>query len=191
MNTLFAALQPFIRFVVRRAGWVIALALLLSAAGFYQAQNLSVDTDFANLLPDDHPTVQALERLRNTVGGESEVAVGIVSPSFEANKEFAETLIPRALEMTGNGADEPYLTRVEYRRDVEFLKDNALYFASDQELATVEQFLDNQIDEAKKKANPFFVDIGDGDEDGGEEDEGDEVELQRMYDRLVGTEYPI
>ena len=187
MNTLFAALQPFIRFVVRRAGWVIALALLLSAAGFYQAQKLSVDTDFANLLPDDHPTVQALERLRNTVGGESEVAVGIVSPSFEANKKFAEALIPRALEMTGDG-DEPYLTRVEYRRDVEFLKDNALYFASDQELATVEQFLDDQIEEAKKKANPFFVDIEEGE---GEENEGDTMELQRMYDRLVGTEYPI
>ena len=187
MNTLFAALQPFIRFVVRRAGWVVALALLLSVAGFYQAQKLSVDTDFANLLPDDHPTVQALERLRNAVGGESEVAVGIVSPSFEANKAFAEDLIPRALKMTGDG-DESYLTRVEYRRDVEFLKDNALYFASDQELATVEQFLDDQIDEAKKKANPFFVDIGDGEEAGSK---GGEAELQQMYDRLVGTEYPI
>jgi len=186
MNTIFAALQPFIRFVARRAGWVLLGAVLLSVAGFYQAQKLSVDTDFANLLPDDHPTVQALERLRSTVGGESEVAVGIVSPSFEANKQFAEALIPRALELTGEGYDEPYLTRVEYRRDVEFLKDNALYFASDQELQTVEQFLDGQIEEAKKKANPFFVDIGE-DGDGGADGE----DLEQMYDRLVGTEYPI
>jgi hypothetical protein len=189
MDAIFAALRPFIRFVVRRAGWVLAAALLLSAAGLYQAQKLSVDTDFANLLPDDHPTVQALERLRNTVGGESEVAVGIVSPSFEANKQFAEALIPRALELTGEGYDEPYLTRVEYRRDVEFLKDNALYFASDQELQTVEQFLDGQIQEAKQKANPFYVDIG---EEGDEENGGaGKEDLQRMYDRLVGTEYPI
>jgi hypothetical protein len=187
MNALFAALRPFIRFVVRRAGWVLAAALLLSALGVYQAQRLSVDTDFANLLPDDHPTVRALEELRNTVGGESEVAVGIVSPSFEANKRFAEALIPRALELKGEGDDEPYLTRVEYRRDVEFLKDNALYFASDQELQTVEQFLDAQIEEAKRKANPFYVDIGDGEENGGAGGE----DLERMYDRLVGTEYPI
>ena len=187
MDTIFAALRPFIRFVVRRAGWVLGLALLLSVAGFYQAQKLSVNTDFANLLPDDHPTVQALERLQNTVGGESEVAVGIVSPSFEANKRFAEALIPRALELTGSGYDEPYLTRVEYRRDVEFLKDNALYFASDQELRTVEQFLDDQVEEAKKKANPFFVDIGDGENGDG----GDGEDLQQMYDRLVGKEYPI
>ena len=187
MDSLFDALRPFIRFVVRRAGWVLVAALLLSGAGLYQAQHLSVDTDFANLLPDDHPTVQALEQLRNTVGGESEVAVGIVSPSFEANKRFAEDLIPRALKLKREGDDEPYLTRVEYRRDVEFLENNALYFASDQELATVEDFLDEQIRSSKQKANPFFVDI-DEEED---EEGGDGEALQRMYDRLVGKEYPI
>ncbi len=188
MDRLFEALRPFIRFVVRRAGWVLAAALLLSAVGLYQAQQLNVDTNFANLLPDDHPTVQALERLQNTVGGESEVAVGIVSPSFEANKQFAEALIPRALELTGEGYDGPYLTRVEYRRDVEFLRDNALYFASNQELQTVEAFLDETIQESKQKANPFYVDVG------GEENEGEtseEEDLEQMYDRLVGKEYPI
>ncbi len=190
MNRLFDALRPVIRFVVRRAGWVLLAALLLSTAGVYQAQNLTIDTDFANLLPDDDPSVQALERLRQTVGGESEVAVGIVSPSFEANKKFAEALIPKALKMTREGAGEPYLTRAEFQREVGFLKDNALYFASDQELREVEQFLDQQIEDAKREANPFFVDIEEGEE--GEEDGGaDGEELEQMYDRLVGKEYPI
>ena len=187
MNTLFDALRPVIRFVVRRAGGVLLLALLLTAGGAYQAQTLTIDTDFANLLPDDDPVVQALERLRETVGGESEVAVGIVSPSFEANKQFAEDLIPRALKLSREGREEPYLTRVEYRRDVGFLKDNALYFASDQELQRVEQFLDEQIEEAKREANPFFVDIED--EEAGTDTSAQE--LEQMYGRLVGTEYPI
>ena len=187
MNTLFDALRPVIRFVVRRAGGVLLLALLLTAGGAYQAQTLTIDTDFANLLPDEAPVVQALERLRETVGGESEVAVGIVSPSFEANKQFAEALIPRALKLSREGREEPYLTRVEYRRDVGFLKDNALYFASDQELQRVEQFLDEQIAEAKREANPFFVDIED--EEAGTDTSAQE--LEQMYGRLVGTEYPI
>ncbi|MFB6248320.1 MAG: RND family transporter [Salinibacter sp.] len=187
MTTLFEALRPVIRFVVRRAGWVLLLALLVTAGGAYQAQTLTIDTDFANLLPDDYPSVQALERLRRTVGGESEVAVGIVSPSFKANKQFAEDLIPRALKLTREGRESPYLTRVEYRRDVSFLKDNALYFASDQELREVEQFLNEQIAEAKRQANPFFVDVG-GDTSA---TDSSARELQRMYDRLVGTEYPI
>jgi hypothetical protein len=187
MTALFEALRPAIRLVVRRAGWVLLLALLLTAGGAYQAQTLTIDTDFANLLPDDDPSVQALERLRETVGGESEVAVGIVSPSFEANRQFAEALIPRALELSREGQDEPYLTRVEYRRDVRFLKDNALYFASDQELREVEQFLDEQIEDAKRQANPFFVDIGEEEADA----DTSARELEAMYDRLVGTEYPI
>lgn len=187
MDALFDALRPVIRGVVHRAGWVLLAALLLSGVAIYQAQTLTIDTDFANLLPDDYESVQALERLRASVGGESEVAVGIVSPSFEANKAFAEDLIPRALSLNGEGYDEPYLTRVEYRRDVEFLKDNALYFASDHELQRVEDFLDEKIDEAKREANPFFVDIGDEEADVDTSAE----ELQQMYDRLVGTEYPI
>jgi predicted RND superfamily exporter protein len=188
MDRLFAALRPAIRFVIRRAGGVLLLALALAGAGAYQAQNLTIDTDLANLLPDDYPSVRALDRLQETVGGESEVAVGITSPSFESNKAFAEALIPKALELTGENYDEPYLTRVEYRREVGFLKDNALYFASDRELQQVEDFLDQTIEDAKREANPFFVDIEEGEGDG-EADEG--TELKQMYDRLVGKKYPI
>ncbi len=188
MDNLFAALRPVIRFVVQRAGWVLLGAVLVSGAGLYQAQHLTIDTDFSKLLPADYESVQALERLRQAVGGESEVAVGIQSPSFEANKQFAEDLIPKALALKGNGYDESYLTRVEYRREVGFLKDNALYFASDRELRQVEDFLDETIEDAKREANPFFVEV-DEEEGSGEDDNG--KELEQMYNRLVGTEYPI
>ena len=187
MTTLFDALRPFIRTVVRRAGWVLVIALLLTAAGLQQATQLTINPDIAGLLPEDYPSVQALERLQETVGGESEVAVGIVSPSFEANKEFAEDLIPRALDLEQRSSDQPYLTRVEYRRDTEFLENNALYLASDNELRTVEQFLENQIADAKQEANPFYVEV---DEDEGNGDE-EAQELEGMYSRLVGTEYPV
>jgi predicted RND superfamily exporter protein len=187
MTALFEALRPFLRTVVRRAGWVLAIALLLTAAGLQQATQLTINPDIASLLPDDYPSVQALERLQETVGGESEVAVGITSPSFEANKQFAEALIPQALDLTQRTRDQSYLTRVEYRRDTEFLKDNALYLASNSELRSVEQFLENQIAEAKQEANPFFVDIEE-DEEGADEEA---QELEGMYSRLVGSEYPI
>jgi hypothetical protein len=114
------------------------------------------------------------------------VAVGIVSPSFEANKAFAEDLIPNALNLHGEGRSEPYLTRVEYRRDTEFLENNALYFATQSELNQVEQFLNDQIEQAKLEANPFYFDLE-------EETDTDSTaqELDQVYDRLVGTEYPV
>ena len=186
MTALFDALRPFIRTVVRRAGWVIAIALLLTAAGLQQATQLTINPDIAGLLPDDYPSVQALERLQETVGGESDVAVGIVSPSFEANKQFAEDLIPKALDLQQRSSDQPYLTRVEYRRDTEFLRDNALYLSSNSELRTVDQFLEDQIAQAKQEANPFYVEVDD------EEGDDDEAQaLEGMYSRLVGSEYPV
>ncbi|PEN12314.1 transporter [Longibacter salinarum] len=187
MHRLFESLRPFIRGVVRNAGWVLLAAALLTAAGGMLARNLSIDSDLANLIPEDRPSVQALNELKETVGGESDVAVGITSPSFEANKEFAEALIPKALDLKGPDG-ESYLTRVEYKRDVEYLKDNALYFASDQELRQVENYLDEQIEQAKLEANPFYFDLDDEEEEDGE---ASGRELEAMYDDLVGKRYPV
>ena len=188
MHQLFEALRPFIRLVVRRAWLVLGLAVLLSAVGLYFARHLRIDTDFAKLLPPDYPSVQALERLRDTVGGESEAAVAIGSPSFEANKAFAEALIPRALALRGGGYGEPYFTRVDYRRDTRFLEDNALYFASTSELDSLETYLQDQIEEAKLEANPFYFDLEDEEEDAAE---ATADRLLEAYDTIVGKEYPV
>ncbi len=189
MNRLFEWLRPFIRAVVRHAGWVLALAVLVTASGFYFAQHLRIDTDLANLIPDSYESVQALDRLRATVGSEKEAAVGIVSPSFQANKAFAEDFIPKALALTGDNREEPYLTRVEYRRNTEFLKNNALYFATPDELNDVEQFLRDEIERAKQEANPFYFELDD--EEGEGERDSTAQELQSSYNQLVGQEYPI
>jgi hypothetical protein len=189
MHRLFDALRPFIRAVVRAAPVILLVAAALSALGIYLARGLSIDTDIANLIPESYDSVQALNTLKATVGGESGVAVGIVSPSFEANKRFAEALIPRALALTGEGRDEPYLTRAEFERDVTFLEDNALYFATDDELDKVEAFLDEKKREATEAANPFAFDL-----DIEEEDEAADSlaqDLEAVYSRLVGTRYPV
>ncbi len=197
MNRLFEALRPFIRGVVQHAAWVFLAAVLLSIGSGYLAKDLSIDTDISNLVPDDYESVQALEKLQETVGGERDMAVAIVSPSFEANKRFAEALIPRALSLSrAEDTSETYLTRVEYKREVEFLKDNALYFASDQELRQVEAFLQDKIEEAeqaRREANPFYFEL-DTEEDttaAQEEDEDTAQQLEGVYDRLIGTRYPI
>jgi len=194
MNRLFDALRPFIRGVVRHAVWVLALALVLTGAGGYLASNLDLDTDISNLVPEDYESVQALRKLQRTVGGESDMAVAIVSPSFDANRQFAEDLIPKALSLKrAQDTSGTYLTRVDYKRDVEFLKDNALYFASNQEFRQVEDFLQNQIEEAKQarqEANPFYFELEEEEEDTTETAESDE-ELEGVYDRLIGTRYPV
>ncbi len=176
---------------MRKAGWVVVVALLGSAlsvhTAFFGDHRLSVDPDFSNLIPKSYPSVQALERIRSTVGsGETSVDIAIESPLFEANLAFAEALVPRALALQGDGYDEPYFIRAELRRDTEFLQANALYFATDAELDQLETFLEDKIEEAKLEANPFFFDLDDEED---EEDEEDAEEMKASYDNIVGHEY--
>lgn len=188
MDRFFQALRPFIRFVVNHSVWVLLLALVLSFAGFQEARQLSVDTDFSKLIPPEYPSVQAIERLRATVGSESSVDVAIASPSFEANERFAEALIPKALSLQGEQYDEPYFSRVDYRRDTEFLKDNALYFSTSAELDELETYLEDKIEASRLAANPFFFDLED-DED--PEPDTTAESLQEAYNNIVGKDYPV
>jgi hypothetical protein len=129
--------------------------------------------------------VQALNTLREQVGAENELAVAIESPSFEANKKFARALIPKALSLTRPNTSSPFFTRAEFQKDISFLQHNALYFATDNELDELEDYLRTKIDEAKKEANPFYIELEDDITDTDSLGE----ELEGMYDELVGSEY--
>ena len=187
MHQVFERLRPLIRGVVKHAVWVLLAATVMSVLGVRQAMNLRIDTDLANLIPPEYPSVQALERLRETVGGESEAAIAIQSPSFEANKAFAEALIPEILALRTRDDSEEVFQRVEYRKETGFLKQNALYFATPSELDLLENWLDDKIVEARLEANPMFFDLDD------EEAEPDSVgeELAAIYNEIVSKEYPI
>ncbi len=187
MDRFFQALRPFIRSVVRHAYGVLLAGVALAVVSVFLASNLRIDTDFSKLIPEDYDSVKALERLRETVGAESELAIGMVSPSFDANRSFAETLIPAALDLVDESTNEPFLNRVDYRRDTEFLENNALYFATDDEIDSLETFLEDQIEQAKLEANPFFFDLEDEDE----EPDSSGAHLRDLYDDVIGTEYPI
>jgi len=186
MERIFEALRPFSRFTVRQAGWVLVVALGLSVVGVQLLRNFSLDMDLSSLIPPEYNSVQALEKLRATVGGEETVDVAVVSPSFDANKRFVEALIPAALALKGP-SNEPYFSRVDYRRDTEFMKDNALYFATSEELDELELYLEDQIEAARLEANPFFFDL----EDEEEEPDTTAESLQQVYNDIVGKDYPV
>src|SRR5690606_20000845 len=106
------------------------------------------------------------------------------------NRAYAEALIPVAMAQTSNLTGEPLFTRFDYRKDVDFIKDNALYLASEAELSEVENYLHDAQEEAVLEENPFFFDLEDDDEtDVGLNDDPREA-LRNVYDQLVSSEYP-
>ncbi len=188
MTILFARLRGWIRIVVRYPGLVLVTALLISIGSVLLAGRLTIDPDFANLIPESYPSVASLEKIRDTIGaGEVSVDLAIESPSFTANLAFAEALVPQAMALRDSITDEPLFLREELRRDTEFMADNGLYFATDEELSTLTTWLEDQVIEAKLAANPFFFSL-----DEEEEEEDTEVEsLEEVFDQIVGPEYRV
>jgi uncharacterized protein len=184
--------RKLIAFIVSNYILVLILAFGMSAIGLNYALKLDIESDYSKLIPEDYDSVIALEKVRARVGGEgSDVAVGIVSPSLEATKKFADDLIPRAMKLRRGDSPDTYLATVEYMRETEYLKDNALYFATNDEISTILEYLDEEIEKNSLEVNPFFIDFDD-EEDTEESGLNEKVEEFRdLYDWLVGDEYPI
>ena len=155
---VFDRLRSVPRWTVAHPFAVLAVALVLSAFGVRQALTLQIDTDIATLLPPEYESVQAIQRLQETVGAETSVDVAIASPSFRANRAFADRFVP-AMTALEQPSGEPYFTRVEYRRDVRFISENALYFATFEELDRLERFLREQAQEVRSATDPLRVDL--------------------------------
>lgn len=190
MQKLLATLKPLVRFNYRHPIAVVFIAVATAAVAGYFALQLTIDTDIANLLPKSNPHVQALDRLEETVGGETAVEVAIKSPSFEANRDFAEDLIDKSLELYDENGDRPYFKRAEFRKETEVLQNNALYFATNEELDEITTYLEDEIQRGKEEASPFYVDFEEDDES---DDSGDE-QLERFneaYNTIVPPEYPV
>ncbi|MEO1022962.1 MAG: MMPL family transporter [Bacteroidota bacterium] len=190
MRLILRLFEPLLRLNISHPWFILFFSLALAVGSAYFAINLKIDTDIANLLPKDHPNVLALNELKETVGGETEMQVAINSPSFEANRRFAEDLIPKTLDLYYSRYEDTYFKRAEYRKETEFIKNNALYLASDEELDDVIEWLDEEIETAKQEANPFYFDLDDEFDD--EEEEEDKAEaFKESYTTLVPSEYPI
>lgn len=193
MDKFLRYLRPLIQLDYRHPFLVLGVCVGLAViAGFYAIQ-LRIDTDISNLLPKDNPHVKALEKLQESVGGESAMQVAIQSPSFSNNKQFAEELIQKSLKLYDDRTENYFFKRVDFKRDTGILKDNALYFATGRELADITEYLEEEIRGAKEDANPFLINFEDEEEDTAAAVEEDErlKQFEESYESLIPSEYPI
>src|SRR5699024_10567358 len=109
--------------------------------------------------------------------------VVIHSPNFVDNKRFAKDLIERSLQLKDPKTGNDFFERAIFRKETKMLKNNALYFATSSELQNVTDYLKEEIEEAKLKANPFYIDLGDGEESDSADQQVKEIE--KSFDTLV------
>lgn len=189
MNKILRFFRPLIKFNSRYPYWVLGVTIASAVILGNFALQLKVDTNLANLLPKKNPHVQALEQLQNTVGGETTMEVAVKSPSFEDNKRFIHDLIRKSLKLYDHKSENYFFDRAQFRKEIDFLQDNALYFATDNELTDIKSYLKDEIKKAKEDANPFFVSFDEDEEDDPANDKMSDFE--ESYDALIPSEYPI
>lgn len=194
MQYILRFIRPFVQLNLRYPWLVVLLALTLTGISASLALRLKVDTDIVNLLPESFDSVKALNKLQESVGGETDMQVAIVSPSFEANLAFADTLIPALLSLTYERTGGPYFERVEFRKETDILRDNALFLATHQELNAIQRYLETTAEETKMEVNPFFFDLEDDFEDEEENGTADNADLrgfEESYEAIIPEEYPV
>jgi uncharacterized protein len=191
MQKLIQFFRPLVKLNIKHPYWVITGSVILAIIAGSFASNLSVDTDIANLLPSTNNNVQALEKLQEIAGGETEMQVAIKSPDFDANLRVANLLAEESLKLYYPRHENQFFSRAELRRDTEILKDNSLYLATLPELRDIIGYLEDEIEQARQEANPFFVDFMDDFEDDEESDERDIDQFRESYNELIPSEYPV
>jgi len=101
---------------------VLVLAICGATFGVWRAGNLKISQDLKQLIPDDFPSVVRLNELSQRIGSQSEMIVELKCPDREATIKYGESLAKRMEQM-----DEAFLF-VEFRRDVDWFRHNALLF---------------------------------------------------------------
>ncbi len=133
--------------------WLAVIVATVLPAAFLSSQ-LSIKSDFKQLLPQDKPSVLALDRLMERVGGISSLIVAIECDDYRATERFINDLVPRLKKLPPQ-----YVRYVEYNvTDLRnFYVKNKYLYADLNDLATIHDRLAKKIRYEKLRRNPFFI----------------------------------
>lgn len=154
----------------QRHPWGLLFALfLVGLLCIFPVSELSLRTDFTELLPETHPAAVAIREVMPRQLSSTNLVLIIKSPDRTANRLFAETLRPLLAPLTGT-----LFSEVTFRPDTEIADAAALHkwhYAELSELTEAEALLDRLIG---GRSNPLLVDL-----------EGDaEAELKKIRDGI-------
>lgn len=191
MEKILQLFKPLFKKNYSHPYYILSISIILAAFSGYFALHLKIDTNIADLLPSSFESVKALNKLKDTYGGESSLLLAIKSPSFKDNKKFARAFIKKAMKLYDPHIHDYYFKDVEYKKNTKLLKHNALYLATNQELNEIQDYLKTQIHKAKLKANPFYFNLT---SDSGSSDTVSKAELHKflnVYNEIIPKKYPV
>lgn len=137
-----------VRFIVRRQLLIFPLALAGAILAGYFASKLKLESNLAALLPEDYPSVQSANKVKEQVGGFETLQILVEGQDFASMVSYAAEIAAR-LE-----ADD-LVTLVDWRKDVAFFEKNALLYVSLDDLKQIRHRIYARIERERSKHSPF------------------------------------
>jgi hypothetical protein len=137
----------------RRAVLVLAAVVSLPAAAFGVRLYANLRSGFEELLPDTAPSVVAARTIGPRLHTVTHLSVVLEGPDGDALDRLADDLAPRLRALPPSVVES-----VEYRTDAEeaFLRRFGGLYLGTAELEELERTIDQQVTQARRKANPLL-----------------------------------
>ena len=172
-------LKKLAHLIEHRAHWIVLACVVLLGLSIWIASDLRVDQNFRRLLPQDSVTVQRLVATDEGIGNQSDLILAIRSPDREANIKFGTDLA--AAMRARNDLDLRY---VLFHQDPAFFEENALLYASLEDLLDLRDRVRRRIKKAVKKTLDLGLD-DDAESDKKPGDDDDELDADTLKERYA------
>lgn len=147
------AIYGLARFGAERPRTALMVFGMLSLFGVGLASQLTIESDYASLLPRDAIETVDLRELEAHVPGAWQVVVAIDGPGEPAQTQKLAQGLGEEL------AKLPEVAFVQSQIPTTFFDNRALLFADPEELAAQREALEDAIAQRKAEANPMYVDL--------------------------------
>ena len=173
----------------RRPLVILLLAAVISAASVPFIRNLGLDSRFIALLPENSPSVQDLDEVRDRVRGLSALTIAVQSPSkdVDAMRRFIGDLVKQLEKLP---PDEIGVVDWNIGAYDDFVREHKHLYASLDLLERLRDALEDRHDRERLKNNPLWVDLLEEDERESLDDILDELETENERGEKRSEKFP-
>jgi predicted RND superfamily exporter protein len=173
----------------RRPFAILLIAAVISVISLAFARNLGLDSRFIALLPENRPSVQDLEKVRDRVRGLASLTVAVQSPSkdVDAMRRFVRDL---AAALEALPTDDIGLVDWNVGAYDDFVREHKHLYASLDLLERLRDALEERRDREVLKNNPFWIDFEEDDEKESIDDVLNELEAETQRGEEKSDQFP-
>ncbi|RMG23070.1 MAG: multidrug RND transporter, partial [Methanobacteriota archaeon] len=131
-------LQKLAEWQLSRTRFVMVAFILLTVIMGYFASQLKTTMRWSDLLPEDDPRVQEFDHVIKEFSTASSIVIILQGENHQI-KQFAEELEPLIKKISHEKTGEPLIKRVDYKEDVNFIKNHALLLTKKSDLENIRE----------------------------------------------------